>query len=458
MYVMPIVMNPAEWADRTFAAVDLGDRRRERRALTLAGRRMRHPDASLPQQMHNRSALKAAYRLLDEEAVTPAALSQPHWDATRDRAGRADLALLIQDTTEIDYTHHPRTERLGPIGDGRGRGYLLQTVLAVVPQPRQLLGIAAQEPFLRKRAPKGETTHQRRKRDRESLVWLRMVRAVGTPAQGSVWVHVGDCASDIFDFSEECLTQNAHFLVRVAHDRRLIEPNGTVASLLAAARALPAQPQQRFLHLSARDGQPARTVQLSVGYRGALLRAPHHSARKKPLSVWLVRVWEANPPTGAEPLEWLLLTSVPTLTVADAWQRVEWYTCRWLAEDYHQCLKTGCRLEQRQLQTYNGLIRLLGFLALIAVRLLQLREVARLEPERLATDAVPHDLVRVVAHLADVPLSTLTMEAFWCTVAQQGGYQGRTGDGPPGWKTLWRGWLEIQTLVEGIHLAARLPP
>jgi len=189
-----------------------------------------------------------------------------------------------------------------------------------------------------------------------------------------------------------------------------------------------------------------------------VLRAPHHSARKPPLTVWLVRVWEAEPPEGVEPLEWILLTSVPTLTVEDAWARVEWYTCRWLAEDYHQCLKTGCSLEQRQLQTYDGLIRLLGFLALIAVRLLQLRELARLEPERLATDAVPRDVVRVVAYLAGVPLSTLTLGAFWRTVAQRGGYQGRKGDGPPGWKTLWRGWLEIQTLLEGIHLAARLPP
>ena len=103
-------------------------------------------------------------------------------------------------------------------------------------------------------------------------------------------------------------------------------------------------------------------------------------------------------------------------------------------------------------------VGLIGGLFLIAVRLLQLRELARLEPERLATDALPAELVRVVAHLADVPVSALTLGSFWRTVARQGGHQGRQGDGPPGWKTLWRGWLDIQLLLEGVHLASRLPP
>ncbi len=458
MYVMPIVMSPAEWADRTFAAVDLADQRRERRAVTLAARMMRHPDASLPQQIGAPSALKAAYRLLSEEDVTHAALSQPHWDATRERAGRQDVVLLIQDTTEIDHTHHPKTEGLGPIGNGRGRGYLLQTVLAVVPQPRQVLGIAAQEPFLRKNAPKGQSCAQRRSRERESQVWSRMIHAVGPPPEGSTWVHVGDRYSDIFDFMEACRDQRGHFLIRVAQDRRIYADDGTVLSLLAAVRALPAQ-NQRELHIPAHDNQPARTARVSISFRAATLRPPAHSRTKPPLAVWIVRVWEANPPPDVdEPLEWIVLTSLPTETVEAAWERAEWYTCRWVVEDYHQCLKTGCRLEQRHLQTYEGLVGVLGFLALIAVRLLQLRELARLEPERLATEAVPHDLARVVAQLAEVPLSELTLSIFWRTVAQQGGHQGRKGDGPPGWKTLWRGWLDIQLLLEGVHLASRLPP
>jgi len=458
MYMLPVVTSPTDWAERTFATVDLKDRRRERRAVSLAASLMRHPDASLPQQMGAPSALKAAYRLLDQHDVTHAALVEPHWQATRDQAGRQNLVLLIQDTTEIDHTHHPKTEGLGPIGNGRGRGYLLQSVLAVVPQPRQVLGIAVQEPFLRKQAPKGQSCAQRRSRERESQVWSRMVKAVGPPSEGSTWVHVGDRYSDIFDFLEECEQQRCQFLIRVAQDRRIYAEDGTVESLLTAIRALPAQ-DQRELQVVAHDGQPARTARVSISFRAATLRPPAHSRSKPPLSVWILRVWEADPPPDVEePLEWLLLTSVPTLTVASAWERAEWYTCRWLVEDYHQCLKTGCSLEQRHLQTYDALVRLLGFLALIAVRLLQLRELARQEPEGLASAALPADLVRVVAHLAEVPVERLTLGSFWRTVARQGGHQGRKGDGPPGWKTLWRGWLDIQLLLEGVHLASRLPP
>ena len=97
-----MMVSPAEWTDRTFAAVDLRDRRRERRAVQIAAGLMRHPDALLPQQMGEPSALKAAYRLRDEADATHTALCQPHWDATREQAGRQNLVLLIQDTTEVD--------------------------------------------------------------------------------------------------------------------------------------------------------------------------------------------------------------------------------------------------------------------------------------------------------------------------------------------------------------------
>ena len=125
---------------------------------------VRDPTASLPNQQQSWKAVKALYRLLDEEDVTFEALMQPHWQQTRDQIAQEPVALLVQDTTEVDYQHHPSTTGLGPIGNGSHHGFLLQSVLAVVPESRQVLGLAHQEPFLRKPAPPGETKWQRAQR------------------------------------------------------------------------------------------------------------------------------------------------------------------------------------------------------------------------------------------------------------------------------------------------------
>jgi hypothetical protein len=148
--------------------------------------------------------------------------------------------------------------------------------------------------------------------------------------------------------------------------------------------------------------------------------------------------------------------SVPVETVAQAWERVGWYRQRPIVEDYHQALKTGCRLAARQVQTYAGLRRLLGLLAPVAVRLLQLRSLARQQPKQSAYQVLPHEVVHIVALKTGGEAASMTVEQCVARIAQLGGYQGRRSDGPPGWKTLWQGWFKIQALLEGVHLASQV--
>lgn len=458
MLLVTNILDARAWAAREFGHVDLGDARRTQRLVAMAARVMRQPNASLPAQMKSPKALKAAYRLMAEADVTHAAVMTPHWERVRRLAGQEAVVLMVQDTTTVDFSHHPSVEGLAPVGNGKGQGFLLHNVLAVVPAPRQVVGLAYDEPFLRKPAPKGESCAKRRERARESDVWLRAVEAVGSPPLGSQWIHVGDRGGDLFGLFEACGEQGCDFLVRVAQNRYAQTPDGTETYLLTWARTLPAQ-GERVLALPARHGQPAREARVVIGFGAVTVRTPKDWPRRGTIAVWVVRVWEPDPPAGVkEPLEWVLITSVSTSTLAEGWERVQWYTCRWLVEDYHQCLKTGCLLEQRRLGKEERLERLLGVLAPTAVRLLQLREIARLEPQRLAKAALPRELVHLVAHLAEVEAETLTVAGFWRAVAQQGGYLGRRRDGPPGWKTLWKGWLYVQTLLEGVRLAPHLPP
>lgn len=417
---------------------------------------VRSPGQSLPQQMRSQALMKAAYRFLDTPGIEYRALMQPHWEATRFSLGGAEISLLIQDLTEVDYTGYTGGADLGPIGDGRGRGYLLSSVLGVIPEPRQVLGIAYQEPFMRQPNPDPSKRDRSGKHGREPDFWVRSVTAIGRCPEGKTWVHVGDRGADFYPFLVACRKQNCHFLIRCYTNRKMQAPDGSVQYLMEFARQLPAQ-EERELHLKAGHGHPARDTQVRIAF-SSLELFPHWPDRKGPmLACAIIRVWEVDPdPTLAEPVDWYLLTSLPTETLPQAWERVDWYSQRWLVEDFHQCLKTGCQLEQHHLQQKERLFRLLGLLAPVAVHLLSLREQSRLEPLRLAHTAAPADLLRLVAYLAQQDPQTLTLQTFWRTIAQQGGYLGRKRDGPPGWKSIWQGWLYLQNLLHGIHLADQL--
>ena len=215
---------------------------------------------------------------------------------------------------------------------------------------------------------------------------------------------------------------------------------------------------ERDLALEATKTSKARTAHLAISFGRVRLLPPRPQEKtdRRPIVVFVVRVWEPEPPEGGEGLGWLLLTSVRVEAVEQAWERVDWYRARWLVEDYHQGLKTGCHIEQRQVQSYEGLRRLLGLLSPLAVRLLQLRAASRQDPQQPAVQVLPAEVVAVVAAKVGLPRAEMTAQQCWYAIARLGGYLARKGDGPPGWKTLWRGWLQVQTLLEGVHLAARL--
>src|SRR6266568_4784210 len=137
------VLDPKCWAEQTFGGAQLHDRRRTRRAVKAASNLAENPLGSLPAQMHTWKETKALSRLLDEPDVTFAALMQPHFQQTREQARSAPVMLLVQDTTDIDLSHRRKLSGVGQIGNERGRGFFVQTVLAVRPQTQEVLGCLA---------------------------------------------------------------------------------------------------------------------------------------------------------------------------------------------------------------------------------------------------------------------------------------------------------------------------
>jgi hypothetical protein len=305
-----------------------------------------------------------------------------------------------------------------------------------------------------------ETRVQRHKRkDRQSARWVKAVAAIGKPPEGVQWVHVGDRECDIFDFFQATIDVEVDFCIRILQNRRIEEwEEGDPHYLVSELRQLPAM-GYRTLEISAKPGQKKRTAELAVSWQKVIIRSPRNRPGPETrLTAWAIRTWEPKPPPDSEPLEWLLITSVAVETLTDALERIEWYTYRWIVEEYHGCLKTGCAMEKSQLQHGDRLRRLLGFMAILAVRLLQLRDLSRTKPNLLALKVIQPVLVQIMAHQTHSNPNTMTVKEFWGSVAKIGGFPGRKSDGRSGWKRLWHGWLRLLDWAEGVHFAQNLPP
>jgi transposase-like protein/DDE family transposase len=457
---------PESWAVRTFGLAELGDLRRTDRLVQLAAALASNPQSSLPEALRGEAETVGAYRFLNQVDLTPEQILMPHFIQTRQEASRRCQVLMIGDTTEVNLSSHRSLKGAGPVGrSSLAQGFFIHSVLARDAQTEELLGCAYQQTFVRQPAPEQETKGQRKQRERESQVWEQSVRGMGSVPPNSQWIYVGDRGSDIFPFWQACQQLGYDFTIRVAQDRGVLGQEAQSSSdadllhLKSRARQLAAQ-DIRLLAVPATDAHPARDAVVEVSFEAVRIQPPIHNAtlEKTELALWVVRVWEPLPPAGIEPLEWLLLTSVPVLTVADAWQRARWYRCRWLIEEFHKVLKSGCRLEDRRMHTVSALENLLAILTPIGMRLLRLRDLAVLFPDLPATQVVSLEIVQIMALLDRRHEAEWTVRDLCRSIARFGGFLGRTCDGLPGWQTLWHGWVFVQTVLLGVHLAALLPP
>jgi hypothetical protein len=461
----------AQFARDSFEKADFGDRRLNARAMLVLGRTLANPAASIPQQMGSAKDAKAAYRLFDHDAITFESMSDAHWQSTRQAARREPVVLAISDSSAICFGGAGRTPGLGPVSsdDHPGRGLWLHTTLAAAPGPAdglpRILGLLHQKIWARCPAPPGETRTQRRDREhKESERWAGAVREIGPLAECTVFV--GDAESDLFEVFQACREPGLswEWVIRSAGSasNRLVlrghqeSPGEKTEHLVDLARSLPALTGYT-MHLRARPGREARTVDVRIAGAPVRVMPPTiwRQGEQGPVAMYLVRAWEAGHEFGKdekndeEKIEWLLLCSLPVDDAPGARRAVEWYSRRWLIEEFHKCLKTGCSVEARQLEHAERLKPLVALLSLAAVWLLGLREQARRDPEAPAGDTVPETYVKVLAAVRQQPVAKFTTRHFYREVAKLGGFMGRKGDGEPGWITLWRGWITLEAMVRG---------
>lgn len=463
------------WAAGEFGGVSFGDARLTARLIQLATLVGAQPAASLPQACRGApGALKATYRFFDNEAVEPAALLAGHLEATVQRLATVERVLAVQDTTYLDYTSHPATTGLGPLRSVSQQGLLVHTTLALTPE-RVPLGLLAQQVWARDRetyAPPAPQAHKQRPiTEKESQKWLVSLQATSAArvrCPTTHFVSVGDREADVYELFTLPRPEGVDLLVRAGWDRRVAHPArflwATVeASLPVATVTLrvpprPAQPAQGGTPpRPRRAAQPAREALLTLRTCPVTLRPPTRRGparagqdRLQPVPLWAVLAQETTPPAlppGATPLEWLLLTTCPVPDATAALERLAWYACRWGIEVWHKILKSGCRIETRQLETADRLRRCLALYSVVAWRVLYATLLARALPEVPCTALLDADewraLCCLLQHTSLPPPTPPSLRDAVRGIARLGGFLGRPHDGEPGPATLWRGFQRL---------------
>lgn len=443
----------AEWAMTEFAAAELGDPRRTRRLIDLATALGDRPSASLPDACADPARLKAAYRFYANAACPPAAILASHVQATCHRVRQLPLVLAVNDTSLLDYTHHPATTGLGPLTALHQQGLLVHSTLAVTPD-RVPLGLLGQAVWERDAATFGQQADQpdRPIAEKESRKWLDSLATVNTAAAACPAVHfiqVGDAEADVYDLFLAERAARVDLLVRAGQDRRV---EADERYLWRALRQAPMASQAELI-LPRQPTRPAGRVTLAIRWRAVTVRPPRKRAKERlpPVPLWAVLATEQEPPAGEPPITWLLLTTVPVASAADAEERLAWYTCRWGIEVWHKILKSGCQIEARQLATGERLERCLTLYSVIAWRVQWAVMLARTAPDLPCTAL----------------LETEEWEALWCAIHRDpqppvqpptlgeavrwlgrlGGHIGRKRDGAPGVTVLWKGFQHLADLA-----------
>ena len=450
------VSRSSDWAEEEWGNASLGDTRLVQRLISLGRDRYAHPQANIPQTCGSRSKTKAAYRFFDHENATLQNLLEPHVEATTKRVAKEKVVLAIQDTTSLNYGTHPATEGLGPITNipAGVAGLMLHGTLAVNTDGTPL-GLLAAQCWARDPAEFGKKAkrHKLPIEEKESNKWLISFKAATATAAAcpdTTVVSVGDREADIYElFALANQTQNAPLLlVRAQHDRKLLKEQGRLSEYL---KGIPEAGIQEII-IPRKGNHPTRTAQLSILYSKVVLAPPTGKEDKAPLSIWAILAEEKESPEGIEPLRWMLLTTAPTDNFADACKHLSWYTQRWTIEVFHKTLKSGCRIESRQLGSANRLEACLAIDLVVAWRIHHLTKLGRETPDVPCSiyfeEAEWKALTTFVTKKTIPDDKPPTLREAILMVAVLGGFLGRKGDGLPGTQTLWLGLQRLDDITE----------
>jgi hypothetical protein len=468
------------WIEEELATSDLGDERLDKRFMAVMDCLSQKPSASIAAACETWREVQAAYRFLDNDRVDEHEVLHPHQTATVERIADHDVVLLIQDTTELDVTRpEKQMEGAGPLHDEFHIGFHDHAMLAVTPE-RIPLGVLGAKIWARdwdefwenqkNKKSKARKKKQKAIEEKESVRWLEGYRQgceIAAQVPESTLVVVSDSEGDIFECfaeaEEDRGEKRAEWIVRACQDRSLPsrDEDGRWKKLwdevgsteVLGTWEVEVSKNTPKAHTDRKRNQPrsARTAVLTIRATRVTLKGPYRPGSKlADLAINAVLVREAAPPPGEEPIQWLLLTSLPINTWKKVCLVIDYYCCRWQIEIYFRVLKSGCRVEELQLKTAERFKPCLALYMIVAWRVMYVMMLGRECPEMSCDRVFSEDewkSVYTVVCRKQAPKAAPTLEKMIYLIASLGGHLGRSCDGPPGPKQMWVGMQRMTDLA-----------
>lgn len=457
----------SEWVIEEIAGAEFGDQRLTKRYGLLLESLSSAPDSSIPQAFKSWGETLAAYRFFGQDKVNPEQIIAAHREATLNRIQQESLILIVQDTTEINYSHRKPMPGMGPLNYESLQGCYLHPSIALTPN-RVCLGVVEGKLWSRESLGKKALREHRPIEEKESYRWLEgyaRANEVAKACPHTQVISVADREADIYELMQQREKGGylAHWLLRAEYDRLVYgeEDKPYKERLWTRVKAAPKVGQITFTLPRApasrggkvigekRPKRPERPIVQDVRVAHVRLVPPKRriSTSLMPINVYAVYCCEVQPPEGEKPIEWLLLTSVPVEQPEQARDIIRWYLCRWQIEVFFKLLKSGCKIEKLQLDNFSNTANCIALYMVVAWRILYLTMMGRQCPE-LACDKVFDDCewqsVYTLVSGQTPPATPPPLNTMIRLIASLGGFLGRKQDGEPGPKALWVGMQRMR--------------
>lgn len=462
----------SSWIEEEFSSAIFPEPRLLKRFHIIAAELGAKPEAPINQASLTSASTKGAYRFFNNDSVDDERIVAPHIEATVLRCMEYDEVVIAQDTTYIDYSSHEAIKGLGHF-QKKGKefkGIALHTGLAMGGSGPPL-GQIYHHQWARETKVK-ETDHKRSMmpiEELESARWLRCIAQSRELLDKKKIIQVGDREADIFEVFQFAHSCNVDLVIRSSHDRRILEGNGKLVSLLNVIKSK----EYVSIEIPSNGSRKKRTAKLHIKYSSVTLDScpsgikTKRNAGRTDTQLWVVEAKEKDPPAGIKRLEWRLLTTLKVKTLDDAIKILQYYRMRWNIELYFKTLKSGCKIEDCRLETVKGLKRYNSLISVFGWRLFWMAFIDGHYPNANCEaffQKSEWQAAWMMAHKSQIknglikarpPEKAPSLKEVIRWIANLGGTVGESSKVKPGIITMWRGWMSLVPAIEMYEMMSK---